>query len=72
MSEPIALRTSCLIERAIACADDFDRAGFTVSADLTRSFAVAMQDGFPSALYEHWIGEQEARLARKLNERSVA
>lgn len=63
MEHPIALRSSVLIARAHAIADGFDRAGKTFSADLTRNFAREIEQGMPPALYEHWIGEQAARLA---------
>lgn len=61
----LTLRTSCLIERAHACAVGFEAIGLTFSADLTRGFARDMEQGTPSTLYEHWIGEQEQRLASK-------
>lgn len=62
--ETLRCRTSVLIARADACADGFDRIGKTFSAGLTRDMAKAcrsMPDTAP--LYEHWIGEQETRLA---------
>lgn len=59
----ITLRTSCLIERAHACAAGFDRIGKTFSAETTRDMAREMEFGVPSTLYEHWIAQQEARLA---------
>lgn len=61
----IALRASCLIERADACAAGFARLGLDFAADLTRDMGKALRDGSPAALYEHWIGEQEARLKAK-------
>lgn len=63
--EPLALRTSCLIERAHAIAAGFDRIGLSFSADLTRGFARDMEAGTSAALYEHWINEQAKRLAAK-------
>lgn len=65
MSHPIALRPSCLIERAEAIATGFDRIGLTFSAEVTRSYASHIKAGMPAALYEHQIGEQAARLASK-------
>lgn len=62
MTVPIALRESCLIERARACAAGFDRIGRTFSAGLTRDMADAIERGMPGCLYEYWIGQQEARL----------
>ena len=61
----IALRTSCLIERADACAAGFARLGLDFAADLTRDMGQALRDGASAALYEHWISEQEARLKAK-------
>jgi len=71
-SEPIALRASCLLERARACAVGFRALGFDLSADLTDSFADGIEQGFPPALYEHWIGEQEKRLTLKMLEANNA
>lgn len=64
---PIALRASCLIERARACVSGFERLGKKFSADFTRQMLNALECGAPACLYEHWLGEQEARLevARK-------
>lgn len=59
----IALRNSCLVERAQACVTGFERLGKTFSADLTRQMLNALECGAPGVLYEHWLGEQEARLA---------
>ena len=62
----IALRASCLIERADACAAGFARLGLDFAADLTRDIGQYMRaDPERAALYEHWIGEQEARLKAK-------
>lgn len=65
-AEPIALRASCLAERARACAAGFDSIGQTFSADMTRGFARDIEAGTPSALYEHWIAAQEDRLAKEI------
>lgn len=65
MSAPIALRESCLIERALACAAGFERLGLWCSADTTRNMLNALNAGAPACLYEHWIGAQEARLIEK-------
>ena len=62
MIHPITLRASVLIERAHAIATGFDVLGKTFSADLTRGFARDMEQGSPSTLYEHWIGQQGDRL----------
>lgn len=59
----IPLRPSCLVERAYAIASGFDRIGKRFSADLTRGFARDIEAGAPSALYEHWIGQQADLLA---------
>lgn len=59
----IRQRESCLVERAYACAAGFDRLGKSFSADITRNMARELELGGPGALYEHWIGAQEARLA---------
>ena len=62
LAHPVALRSSCLTERARACVAGFDRLGKKFSADLTRQMLNALECGAPACLYDHWIGEQEARL----------
>lgn len=62
---PIADRTSCLIERGRACVAGFDRLGHSFSADLTRQMVNALECGAPASLYDHWLAEQEARLRDK-------
>lgn len=64
-AEPINLRESCLIERALACANGFDDIGLHYSAEFTRDLARQIRAGLPAALYEHWVTAQEQRLADK-------
>lgn len=59
----ITLRQSCLVARAQACVTGFEQAGHRFSAEFTRDMLDDLQRGAPSTLYEHWIGQQEARLA---------
>lgn len=69
-AHPVSLRTSCLVERARACAAGFDRLGQKFSADFTRErILFPLECGAPSALYEHFVGQQEARLANMENAR---
>lgn len=56
-------RASCLIERGRACVAGFERLGKSFSADTTRQMVNALECGAPAALYDHWLGEQEKRLA---------
>lgn len=60
---PIATRESCLVERGRACAIGFERIGHRFSADLTRQMVTALEQGAPGCLYDHWIAQQEQRLA---------
>lgn len=70
-AEPIRLRESCLIERALACAAGFEDIGCQYSADFTRDLARQIRAGLPSALFEHWVTAQEQRLADKRYLRAV-
>lgn len=59
----IAMRPSCLVERAQACVTGFERAGHHFSADFTRDMLTDLQRGAPTTLYATWIAAQEARLS---------
>lgn len=59
----IATRESCLIERGLACAIGFERIGHRFSAGLMRRMIDALEQGAPGSLYDHWIAQQEQRLA---------
>jgi hypothetical protein len=59
----LSLRTSCLVARAQSCVAGFEKLGQKFSADLTRQMVNSLECGAPGALYEHWVGEQEKRLA---------
>lgn len=63
--DAILARASVLVERAEACAAGFRRLGNKFSADLSAEFAKSCREQpATSALFEHWITENEKRLAR--------